>query len=163
MPRRGTSNHKTDSRLNTPFGAGNLILCVPRALPSATQKSPFRRQLDRLAKGSARGSRAALGGSPKALFLISSFAELQQFRRAAGIRTRAACAPQTNLLDWITVEHPLRGWKLDAVCSEGVALGYVEVVFQATITALTRAKCGRIVLATGPGGYPFGACGLAKR
>ena len=70
---------------------------VPRALPSATQPSPFRRQLDRLAKGSARGSRAALGVPPKASFLIPSFAELERFRRDAGIRTRAAYAPQTNL------------------------------------------------------------------
>ncbi len=40
------------------------------------------------------------------------------------------------------------------MCSEGVALGYAEVAFQATITALTRAKRERIVLATRPGGLP---------
>jgi len=42
------------------------------------------------------------------------------------------------------VEHPLRGWELNAVCSGGVALGYAEIAFQATITALTRGKNGSV-------------------
>ena len=123
----------TGSRLNTPTELMTLCGVFRGRCPRLRRSRLSDDNHGLFAKRSARDS-------PKASFHISSFARLERFRRDGGIRTRAACAPQTNLLDQLTFEHPLRGWKLDLGISEGVAPGYAVVAFQATITALTQAK-----------------------